>query len=147
MKFFEFHNKARQFTISHLNSQYRGTWLAYRSTLRLYLQKKYTLAIPRFKKLLLQFSDTFMHREIIYRLAMCYYRVSQYKVARKYFKEVLVKKRGICNYIPLTFYRKALCQYYQEENALAIVELANFIRDFPGHYLIPSAYYFLGKLF
>ena len=145
MPFFEFQEKARQFALGYLGSRFRGPWVAYRKALRFYLKQEYLDATAQFKKLLLQFPDSFMAQNLHFWLAMSYYQVKQYEPALGYFQKAIEKRPHLCSHFPLAHYRMAFCHYRQERMAKAIVQWSDFVRDFPHHPFQANAQFFLAQ--
>ena len=145
--FFEFHQKSLHFSRAHLGSRYRGGWIAYRQALGYYLRQEYLRAIPRCKKLLLQYPDNFFAPNLEFWLGMCYYRLKKYRAAQRYFQQAGGKLPHYCNNLALARYRSAMCSYHQEMLAGAIIQLDNFIRDFPYHPFVAGAHYFIAASF
>ncbi len=142
---YTWYEKSLHFSLAHLAQKYRSAWIEYRKTLRLYLQKNYTEAIPQWKKLHLQYPDSFMTGNLLFWLGMCYYRIEHYSTALEYFEKILQQFSCQCTHIAQVHYRTALCQYYQKNMPLAIARLDDFIRDFPDHDLIQGAFFYLAQ--
>lgn len=130
------------FALTYLTSRYRGAWIAYKRTLKIYLDKKYIDAIPEFKKLSIQYSGTFLESNVKFWLGMCYYRLQRYSDARSYFEEI---QQDSCTYLPEMQYRLAMCYFHEKHLSQAIILLEQYSHNFPYHTLAASAQYFLAE--
>lgn len=133
------------FAASRLQNQYWPAVVAYRKALRAYVQERYTDAIAELRALRWQSAHDFMAGNIAFWSGMAYYRLRKYHDAAEHFQEVTEKFAHETTYLPVAFYRYALCLYEQQQIDKAVPYFADFMRDFPYHSLCGSACFFLGK--